>query len=548
MASIKPPISRALRHWLWLAYAGVVALFLLICVPFYVRGKGFTYLERFGTNQSEHYVRQLRAINHYEEEDSDGYDGQHYAQIAMRPWLSNPGLKRAVDNLAYRARRILFCWTAYGLALGDPGRALQIYAVQNIVCWLALAGLMLRWFPPVNWGNFLRWSGVLFSSGLCLSVRSALVDGPSLLMIAVGMMLLETGRPWWSALVLGVSGLGKETNILAGAILPLPRREAGRRDWWAAVARGALVLLPIAAWVIVLRFWLGASGGAGMRNFAWPLAGYFAKWEEIGRQVWAGGINSITEWNLLTMMVALTVQWLFFVLRPRWSDPWWRLGAVYSALLVMLGDAVWEGYPGAASRVVLPMMLAFNVLVPRGRRLGWWLVLLLGNLTMIFSAVEFLKPPGREDFHLGGPRELIMIEKSGHTIEAVFNKEEWYLPERSHFDFWRWSRGSAGLVLRNPQLFAVVADISFDMKSNDPRLVTLFSGTRELWNNHSERVVRDVILRGVRLDPGDTPWRFETDRPPEFPPSDDLRKLGFSLRHLTIRVTGRAAPPPPPPK
>jgi hypothetical protein len=141
-----------------------------------------------------------------------------------------------------------------------------------------------------------------------------------------------------------------------------------------------------------------------------------------------------------------------------------------------------------------------------------------------------------------------MIEKSGHTIEAVFSKEEWYLPERSHFDFWRWSRGSAGLVLRNPQLFAVVADISFDMKSNDPRLVTLFSGTRELWNNHSERVVRDVILRGVRLDPGDTPWRFETDRPPEFPPSDDLRKLGFSLRHLTIRVTGRAAPPPPPPK
>jgi hypothetical protein len=523
----------------------VVALFLVICVPFYVRGKGFTYLERFGTNQSAHYIRELRAINHYEEEDSDGYDGQHYAQIAMHPWLSNPGLKRAIDNLPYRARRILFSATAYGLAMGSPKWALQIYAVQNIVCWLVLAGLMLRWFPPVNWGNFLRWSGVLFSSGLCLSVRSALVDGPSLLLIAFGMVLIEKERPWWSALLLGVSGLGKETNILAAAALPLPAPEAGVRRWLGWAARGALVLLPIAAWVIGLRFWLGASGGAGMRNFAWPFAGYFGKWEEIWRQLGSGGINSITDWNLLTMMVALTVQWLFFALRPRWSDPWWRLGAVYSVLLLVLGDAVWEGYPGAASRVVLPMMLAFNVLVPRGRKLGWWLLLLLGNLTMIFSAIEFLKPPGREDFHLSGPRELIMIEKTGHTIEAVFNHEEWYLPERSHFDFWRWSRGSASFVLRNPQPFAVTADISFDVKSNDPRLVTLFSGTAALWNNHSERVARDVVLRGIRLNPGDTTWRFETDRPPEFPPSDDLRKLGFSLRHLTIRVTGRAPAPPP---
>ena len=337
MASIKPPISRALRSSLWLAYAGVVALFLVICVPFYVRGKGFTYLERFGTNQSAHYIRELRAINHYEEEDSDGYDGQHYAQIAMHPWLSNPGLKRAIDNLPYRARRILFSATAYGLAMGSPKWALQIYAVQNIVCWLVLAGLMLRWFPPVNWGNFLRWSGVLFSSGLCLSVRSALVDGPSLLLIAFGMVLIEKERPWWSALLLGVSGLGKETNILAAAALPLPAPEAGVRRWLGWVMRGALVLLPIAAWVIGLRFWLGASGGAGMRNFAWPFAGYFGKWEEIWRQLGSGGINSITDWNLLTMMVALTVQWLFFA--PSCIEP--AILQAYLKLEIPAVSAAW---------------------------------------------------------------------------------------------------------------------------------------------------------------------------------------------------------------
>ncbi|HWA10208.1 MAG TPA: hypothetical protein VG838_12215 [Opitutaceae bacterium] len=540
MASLKPSPPRPRRLLLRLAYGASVAIFLAICSQFYVPGKGFTYLERFGTNQSAHALPELRAINHYEEADSDGYDGQQYAQIAMHPWLSNPGLNRAVDSLPYRARRILFSWTAYGLALGDPGRALHIYAVQNIVCWLGLAVLMLRWFPPVNWGNFFRWFGVLFSSGVCLSVRSSLVDGPSLLLIAGGVALAEAGRSWWSALLLGVSGLGKETNILAAAALPRITSDSTAREKLAVLARWTVVLLPIAFWVLLVREWIGAGSNLGLRNFAYPFAGYLTKWAEILRLVRSNGIDSIAEWNLLAMMFALTAQWFFFLLRPRWDDPWWRVGAVFSLLMVVLGDAVWEGYPGATTRVVLPMLLAFNVLVPRGRQLGWWLVLLLGNLTVIFAAVEFLKPPGREDFHLHGPRELIMIEKSGHTVGAVFGDDQWFLPERSHFDYWRWSRGSADLILRNPQPFAVVADIEFDLKSNDERLVTVTAGERRLWSGSTLRTLQHVAVPGVRLEPGDTVWHFATDQPAVFPINGDPRKLAFRLRNLTINVTHKA--------
>ena len=236
VASLKPFFSRHPHLLQRLAYVATVGMFLWICAQFYIPGKGFTYLVRFG---AQHNVPPVipalgpGGINHYEEEDSFGYDAQYYAQIAMRPWLSNPALKRAVDSLPYRARRILFAWTAYGLALGDPTRALQIYAVQNIACWLALATLMLRWFPPVNWGNFVRWFGVLFSSGLCLSVRGSLVDGPSLLLIAIGIAIAETGRPWWSAVILGVSGLGRETNILAVGVPAWPVAPTLRA--WAAV-------------------------------------------------------------------------------------------------------------------------------------------------------------------------------------------------------------------------------------------------------------------------------------------------------------------------
>lgn len=546
VASLKPFFRRSPHLLLRLAYVATVGFFIWICAQFYIPGKGFTYLVTFSSKMSSRYIPPLRdgTIDHYEEpDDSPGYDAQYYAQIAMRPWLSNPALNRAVDSLPYRARRILFAWTAYGLALGDPARALHIYAVQNIACWLALAVLMLRWFPPVSWGNFARWFGVLFSFGLCFSVRGSLVDGPSLLLIAAGVALAEAGWLWCSALLLGVAGLGKETNVLAVTTLPLPSRAGGFRSLVLAVARALIVLLPLVLWMECMWFWLGSSGDAGVRNFARPLFGYMAKWAETLEQLRIEGIGSLAQGSML-MLVALTVQALFFALRPRWRDPWWRLGATYTVLMLALGDAVWEGYPGAASRVLLPMTLAFNIAVPRRR--AWWLVLLLGNLTIFFS-LDILRPPGNESFRVHGPPELRLVASAGPGVEARFSEHEWYLPERSPswgFDYWRWSRGDAAVTFHNPQAFALLADISFGLKSNDKRQVVVREKGRELWRGETVRDLRDVTLRDVRLEPGDTVWRFTSDHPAEYPPNGDPRQMAFSLRNLEINIKSRAVPPP----
>jgi hypothetical protein len=331
----------------------------------------------FGQKEHSRYIPQLRAVNHYELENSTGYDAQYYAQIAMQPRLTDPALNEGVDNLAYRARRILFCWTASGMALGNSARAMHIYAVQNIVCWLMLAGLLLYWFPVTNWGNFARWFGVLSCYGLCFSVRGSLVDGPSLLLIAAGLALAQSRRPWWSAVVLGVSGLAKETNLLAGAALAPPSSNTWRA-WLTVIGRGLIIVLPLLLWLSVLRCWLGGIGGAGSRNFAAPLSAFAVKWHDTLVQLHTAWPQKLANPNVLKAMlsdenvmsmavlISLTVQFLFFVLRPSWRDPWWRVAAAYSVLMIFLGDAVWEGYPGATSRVLLPMTLAFNILVPRG--------------------------------------------------------------------------------------------------------------------------------------------------------------------------------------
>jgi hypothetical protein len=537
VANPRLSLPRLARLPLLLAYATTVAVFLWICAQFYLPGQGFTYLIIFGAKESPRYIPQLRALNHYELEGSPGYDAQYYAQIAMQPRLTDPALKDGVDNLAYRARRILFCWTAYGLALGDPARAMHIYAVQNIVCWLLLAALLLRWFPATQWGNFVRWFCVLFCFGLCFSVRGSLVDGPSLLLIAVGVALAEAGRPWWSAVVLGVSGLGKETNLLAGAALLRPAANTAR-GWLAVAGRGLVIVLPLALWLVVLWRWLGDIGGPGVRNFAAPFTAYVTKWQQLVHDPDAFAGLSVL------MLVALTVQFLFFALRPRGRDAWWRVAAAYSVLMIFLGDAVWEGYPGAASRVLLPMTLAFNILVPRGWK--WWLVLLLGNLT-IFAAYDTLRAPGRESYRVEGPRELRLVGSNGRAVEAVFDGN-WYAPERSRLEYWRWSNGPATLTLRNPHPFAIVATVSFGIRCKDARKVGLWQDHYARWERTLQSgEKRDVKVRDLRLEPGDTLWRFETDVPPSRPEGDDQRLMAFSLRDLKIEILGRADDLPPKP-
>lgn len=251
------PTFPQLRLWIVrTAYAATVVVFLWGVARCHIPGQGFTYLVMFGSANDARALPKLHAIDHYVLPGSVGYDGQFYAQIAMHPRLGDRAIMKAVDNPAYRARRILFSWTATALALGDPVRALAVYALEGVAAWLLLAWLLLRWFPADSWQNWIRWAGVLLSFGMCFSVRGAVPDGPSLLLIAAGVALAEAGRPWLSAILLGVSGLGKETNVLAGALFAPDRWRRGR-DWRLALARGAIVLAPLAGWLLILSAWIG---------------------------------------------------------------------------------------------------------------------------------------------------------------------------------------------------------------------------------------------------------------------------------------------------
>lgn len=377
-----PPIARRL------VYLSTVMLFLWSIGRFYDSTTGFTALIGFGETFAARTLPAVMAVPHHIVRQSSGYDGQFYAQMATDPLLRDPAIDRAMDDAPLRARRILFSWTAYGLGLGRPQWILQAYALQNVLCWVVLSALLLRWFPLVNGRMIALWLGTLFTGGLIWSVRSALLDGPSLMLLALGMLALEKGHWWMSAAIFGVSGLGRETNVLSVAAQVRPTNLTLRARA-AQLGQVALIVLPLTIWFdyiySIYRTLLYTTGS----TLARPFAAFLWKWQLTVGDVVARGWNANSRFGALTL-IAVSVQAAYVAVRWDWRNPWWRVGMAYALLMPFLGVPLWEGEPVTALRVLLPLALAFNVLLRDCKSAGWfWGLLICGNAT-VFQALAML--------------------------------------------------------------------------------------------------------------------------------------------------------------
>jgi hypothetical protein len=377
--------SRAARPFL--PHLVASAVFLGSVAQFYEPDVGFTSLVKFGATFEHRALPALKATPHAVE-PTPGYDGQFYAQVALDPLLRSREIRRALDSPVYRARRILMPWAAWVMGGGQPWWILQAYALLNVLCWLALGWILFHWLPPGSLRPTLAWLGCMFSHGLLTSVRESVPDGPSVLLIALAIRAVDIGRPTVSAWTLGLAALCRETNVL-GSVILLPRHLRPRRSYVSAGLRMLIVLAPLALWLSYLWSIDLPMRHAGARNLAAPFTGYGEKWVATFAGLQAEGWGSFARLSLLSM-TALTTQAAFLLLSRQWNVAWWRTGVVYLALMAVLGRAVWEGHPGAVTRVVLPMTFAFNVLVLKSR--WFWPLWVLGNLSVL-GGLETIHAP-----------------------------------------------------------------------------------------------------------------------------------------------------------
>jgi hypothetical protein len=310
------------------------------------------------------------------------YDGQFYAQRALDPLVRDPQVDHAMDLAPFRARRILFSWTAYVIGLGRPAWILEVYALQNVAAWLILAALLSRWMPPGRPRGLLAWAACLLSHGLLWSVRFALLDGPSLA-LTVWADQARRGSP-----SVRVGGRRRcERARPRDQRHRRPSRSRCRtvlRAWGRLFAAVVIVLLPILIWEDYLRsiyrstIMAGADGQVAVPGVvvARTVAGLW-------RAVRAEGLWSARGLEAC-VIVPLLVQAAFVATRPQVRDPWWRVAAGYVVLMLIIDRVLWAPSTGAITRVMLPLTVGFNALLMREPRPGrFWPWFVGGNLHVI---------------------------------------------------------------------------------------------------------------------------------------------------------------------
>lgn len=341
---------------------------------------GALSLLHFGAGHADDQLPALRALR-LPADSPDGYDGQFYAQMALDPWLHDAAaLEAALDNPAYRARRIGLPAIAALLGGGDTIATLTAYAVLNGAFWLMLALVLLMARPPHALRDLALLAALLWSSGTLTSLARALTDFPPLALATMLVLLRLRGQV--AAWLFGLTVLCKETSLLS-CLAPLSQAGGWRRAVWLLPG----LLLPAVLWWAYVSLTMHAGSVAGNDNFALPgvaLAGKLAAAARVLVDDWAGLSPGGRFFALVELLApaSLTLQALYLALRPRPADPAWGLGAGFVVLLLCLGPTVWIEQI-AYCRVLLPLTFAFN-LVLHGHLRGpaFWAWFVAGNIGM----------------------------------------------------------------------------------------------------------------------------------------------------------------------
>jgi hypothetical protein len=489
--------------------------------PYY----GFTKFVQLDEADQKSAIHEIRDHPVFAYRGFNGYDGAAYTQLAFHPLLDSVELKPALDNLPYRARRILGSALAWLLAGGQPGRIAPTYAALNLGVWLVLATLLWRVLPVTDARSWAAWAGVLFSAGALHSVRLALTDLLAATLVTAAVWQGERGRARGALGLLATAALARETAL--AAVVALWRGPStASRAWLRNLVRTGVVTLPLLAWMGYVR-WQAGPADQGFGNFTWPVVAWIQKWSETlaayGHHPEFRGLITTT----LLATIGLTVQAAYLIHRPRWSEGWWRAGLAGVAMMVFLGTAVWEGHPGAATRVLLPMSVAFAVLAVR-ERAGWgWIV--AGSLTVGSGVISLWEVP--QD-----PRELAAGRFTGGAYVAQIDAG-WYGLERRGRAAWAWTANHGTLLIEtSPQATAPLC-VRLKVRAITPRALEVRQGATMLFSGNVTPQSNWIELSPVSPS---GPGRLRLELSSSLPPTREseqpgARALGFALHGVEVR-------------
>lgn len=500
----------------WLVITLAVAVGAQSLSEFHHPAFGFTRLLQISPSWGQRGLPELRETPTYIYREEAGYDGQFYAQLALRPTLQDPALRDAIDIPSMRARRILTSWIAAVVGWGDGQRTLAAYAWLNVGCWIALGCVLLRLFPPHSFANLIAWVGLMFSAGVTTSVVYALTDLPALLGLALGMLALQRGGFKTAAGAFAAACLTRETSVLSGLVFCQSHR------WRQRLLCAAIMVLPMGLWFLYTAQ-IFESNSDSLQNFAWPLTALLGKLRTTFGTL-ASRPTDPMAWAAVGALISVCVQAGWLLARPQPKHAWWQFGIGYAVLLLVLGAPTLEGFPGAVTRILLPLHLAFNVLAPRTRA---GLVLLgLGNLSIFIGGYMLAQGP-RDTLELNHARQ-----PSGPVIVHV--GDGWNGVERNGTHTWSWCGGEGRLLVKRFGDHPANAPVSFrfllvgELGCN----VTITQNGRTLWSGFAAQSGITVTLADIELDASGHAWLNFSTAGPVRVEAGTGRRLAFAVYNV----------------
>ncbi len=458
------------------------------------------------------------------------YDGIAYGQIATDPSLRNPEFKHAIDNIAYRGRRILMSALSWAMGGGDPSAAIQVYAGFNVGLWFAFAWMLWRALGVRDAYGWAAWAGVMFAAGTLHAVRLALPDLLGLALLAASLWAMESGRSTLAAGVLAAAVTARETCLLSlPGILNTSWREP--RAWRTNAIRTAIVALPVFAWVAYIR-WQWPDLRPDADAFGTFGVGLVYKWLDALASL-AAPAHPALMWGTFLALLSATVQIVYLLARPAWNEPYWRAALPVVVLVFFLGPAVWEGYPGAFTRVVLPLQLAFNVLCLRRR--ASVVLFVLGNLSVV-SGIESLSTPPSPAHELGS------AQVQGAVVTAS-RGEGWHPNEASRSQLRTWATAVAQMDLRASTPQETRVSLTFEIRGYRDTSITIAQDGTSLWQGDVGVERRRVSLENVSIRGGRTQLVFTSTAAAVNAGGRDVAFAVYNVRLLEPLTPGNAKRP-----
>jgi len=524
--------------WLFAAVGAVALAFILVTYAhIWSSAYGVTRFIIIGHEFNQRGLAVYRATPKYMDPyppDRWGFDGQHYAQLALDPLLRDSQTKQAIDNPPYRARRILMPWLAWLLGLGRPFWVLNAYAMLNPLFWIGFAVMMGWLFRPYGWAGLAGFAAMLLTCGIIESMRGSLTDFPAFVLMTLAVITGGSG----GAGLLALAGLTREVNVigLAGLLeFKPPWAEALKKN----IRLGLIAVGPILLWWGYIAWRLRMHAAWDGDNLDWPMRAIGQKFAEFivaaghGGIAWAQFYRDYEFHALLTIIATLT-QCFYLLTHREWGNRLWRMAAIFVPLFLCIGYPAWASH-FTVTRHALPITLGFNLVLAMRPSRRWLLWFLLGNCFVPYGIFEFSfygreKLPRAEYTVVGVPRE------DAAAFSARFGPG-WLGSETGIRKIWRWADGErAILVISNAHAQSCTLRLAFDTTSPALRdLQVSVSGT-VVWSGRLDYALKSVRTQEFTLPPGETVVKFETSQPPTSPGIDDPRQLTFMLSGLELIV------------